>query len=1154
MKIAHISDIHIRLYERQEEYKHVFKNLFKDLKKKNPDCIVLTGDIFHNKVNMSPESISLGQSLFENLLKISDVVVIAGNHDANLKSPNRQDAISPIISKIKNSDHDIYYLRNTQKFEYKNVNFFVRSRLDEEETIYPDGEKDTNILLYHGQVKGSQNNTGFVFESSEDVIDFSKFDVVMLGDIHKFQYLGDNIAYSSSLICQDFGEHPFEHGYIMWNIDGKEITSEFHQIYNDYTHVNLKCIEGNIDDSEFEDYLTTTKNANVRIIYDIESYENKEKYEKNIAKKYKLNRTIKSVPLKNVNGDEIFKIKTDIVNLSKRSNQKDAIKKYFFDDSDVDEILKFHEKVYDAAQSKFSDIGLRNEFYVSELEFSNLFGYDSDNYFNFEKISREIAGLFTGNSGGKSSFLDSICFSIYGSTPTTSTYDEIVNTYKDEYYSRVKINSTNGLFVITRSGKKTKKTISNKVVYERYVDGSLVDTDGDSASVKEKIKKYFGDEKSYSNTAYMFQRSNNNFLDLTPTKRLDYIYDASGISSFNILNKVAKDITSEQRNDFKYHSKQSYNNDLSDCVDKIKNYECLVEKYKDKLSDKDDIDNSLSEYKSKLKNVQDELDEISKKVSLKSYEDEDYVNVKIEDIQKKIDHIKKSHDINVQEIKEKYVKERSEIEEKINEHKLDIKEKSSLTYEDSSKYKKLLKDKEEQKSKLNDLDYDKTEYEEEINSVQEECKKLQESIDLTKKEHSKLKDQHWNKKNQLNNIKSDISKFKKDVAILNEDDRFENEDLCKSCMLLENAFKSKEKLETSVTTEKQLQEELEVLDDQIDSLNKKKEEMSSEYNVLSEKIDDLKEKKSQKDLKKVQVEYVKDKIASINKDIEEFPSYFEEKSKKYIDNIKDKIEILDEKLKNKEFNEKNDIEKLKNNSERMTAELTEKKEMLDSIFSKIETYNSLKSKVESYRKLHEDMKETQDQLNSVYGSLEYHNRIKEDTIKNIDLYKSLKQEMNVVNKFIESTERNNMPIAILRDIIDSINYEVNSIIEKLTDFNIILSISDSNLEAHISNEKGIRKANRLAGMESVVTNLALRLGISNIGNIPMPTFLIADEALGAFDSNVRQNLTQLFDFFREHLKFVIVVDHNAVMKDFVDKEITIGTKGDFAYINSSEMF
>ena len=58
-KIYHISDIHIRPLKRHNEYNEVFNNLYSFLEKdiSGNNIIAITGDIFHEKDLLKPETI-----------------------------------------------------------------------------------------------------------------------------------------------------------------------------------------------------------------------------------------------------------------------------------------------------------------------------------------------------------------------------------------------------------------------------------------------------------------------------------------------------------------------------------------------------------------------------------------------------------------------------------------------------------------------------------------------------------------------------------------------------------------------------------------------------------------------------------------------------------------------------------------------------------------------------------------------------------------------------------------------------------------------------------------------------------------------------------------------------------------------------------------
>ena len=101
-KIFHISDIHIRLQKRHDEYKKVFANLYASLKEEAipGGIIVITGDILHSKTELSPECVALTADFFQKLSKIMPLIIMAGNHDANLNNNNRMDSLTPIVEKV----------------------------------------------------------------------------------------------------------------------------------------------------------------------------------------------------------------------------------------------------------------------------------------------------------------------------------------------------------------------------------------------------------------------------------------------------------------------------------------------------------------------------------------------------------------------------------------------------------------------------------------------------------------------------------------------------------------------------------------------------------------------------------------------------------------------------------------------------------------------------------------------------------------------------------------------------------------------------------------------------------------------------------------------------------------------------------------------
>ena len=72
-KIAQLSDIHIRkTISRHDEYQIVFNNLYKSLKEKKPDRIVIDGDIVNDYLDLQTEQLILVSNfLYKTELKIT---------------------------------------------------------------------------------------------------------------------------------------------------------------------------------------------------------------------------------------------------------------------------------------------------------------------------------------------------------------------------------------------------------------------------------------------------------------------------------------------------------------------------------------------------------------------------------------------------------------------------------------------------------------------------------------------------------------------------------------------------------------------------------------------------------------------------------------------------------------------------------------------------------------------------------------------------------------------------------------------------------------------------------------------------------------------------------------------------------------------------
>lgn len=190
VRIAHIADVHWRGLSRHDEYREVFQAFADDAAARKVDHIFVGGDIFHTKTTgLSPEYIEQMTWWLNTLAEAAPVHLMLGNHDGNLVNLSRQDAITPIVRTLDNPRVHLYKYSGVYQFDH-GFNWCIFSLFDEDmwDQVRP-VPGDVNIACYHGPVVGARTETGWELEGGISQDFFEGYDFVLLGDIHKTQFL-----------------------------------------------------------------------------------------------------------------------------------------------------------------------------------------------------------------------------------------------------------------------------------------------------------------------------------------------------------------------------------------------------------------------------------------------------------------------------------------------------------------------------------------------------------------------------------------------------------------------------------------------------------------------------------------------------------------------------------------------------------------------------------------------------------------------------------------------------------------------------------------------------------------------------------------------------------------------------------------------------
>jgi DNA repair exonuclease SbcCD nuclease subunit len=259
-KIVHISDLHIRTFQLHEMYQRQFMILLEKLETQLSDYqheeirVVITGDIAHQKINISNEQMMLTSWFIARLSeKIGKVIIIPGNHDFLENNTNRLDSITPIVE-LLGSD-DVKYFKDSGVYEDENINWVVYSLYQHNQKpdfVREDGK--LHVGLFHGPIQGLSTDLGFEFENAYSPLNFVGLDLLLCGDIHKRQTFalpnGGMAIMIGSLIQQNFGETVNYHGYGIYDVENNVYSSFDVENQQPFLHFMISDISDIENESE----------------------------------------------------------------------------------------------------------------------------------------------------------------------------------------------------------------------------------------------------------------------------------------------------------------------------------------------------------------------------------------------------------------------------------------------------------------------------------------------------------------------------------------------------------------------------------------------------------------------------------------------------------------------------------------------------------------------------------------------------------------------------------------------------------------------------------------------------------------------------------------------------------------------------------------
>ena len=1049
--ICHLADIHIRKDpSRHAEYREQFNKLYISLEEQKPDRIVITGDLYHDYINLEGEAEILMGEFLNRLSQLTDKVVITrGNHDLRKKNLKRKDTIKTITTLINNPK--VYYLDYSDFVVDDNVVWVVHHhREDVNPWVAFPHTKDKNkiyIDLYHNPIQGCLSHNGFALKTDKYSLSDFKGDYSFLGDIHLRQFFKkDRVAYPGSTIQQDHGESPEKHGYLLWNIIKN--TVEEIDLPNDHNYINFVVTKGTDYDNLNLTHSLLNPLSNVKVNWtDLSAninFENEIKIRTYFKEAYNILgiKITRNPQYTDVTDVEMVNESIDVLNPeTHRQIFIEYLEANGYEKQFVDEILKIDDIISNNLHLDDENKGVMWD--IDKIWFNNFKSYGDDVNVDFKKMGSNVLIQITGeNQQGKTTILDAISYILYGTTTTTQKRQKngdvrYMNKMRDLDYVEggAIITINNETYTLVRKSERkwnrAKTEVSSCSATLDFYKGDVVDENNKltgelKAKTQEFIESSIGNFDDFVRLVLTNSDTLNGFLSMDRAIFIDTIIRDSG---YDIFEKKLEEFKTYRKNLIKNDIKIDINSSKKLMEDKDSEETTLSEereKLEKKLKELEKSKPVLQTKKDKLMLSLDKIDDRIANLDLKTtYEDiqeeKDKIETRKEQLAKITELKTEVANYNPDNLKDKRI-EYDKIKDLINENNTKVSNFTNSITLASSRINTLNMDiKNIIDGHIRDIEKESKENELDLSKVKDEFNtKVIEYSGVLKQDLSKIIAQKDAYKKEIDNFMEDGKKLKR----LNDE-----LETSKICIMCERPLDTPDLVVINKKVE-QNKSEMGKIISKIKSRKPKYDELSESIEKYRIKLDKLtkKEYDFDEELHKSYLNYIdnKNKTAETNSEIERrvklikegnLPSEVQAKLKTSYDEKRtknDKITELE--------NEKKELEKVivskKEESETLLSEILniEKEEIkIQKKKDAIHLEEKIKSDIDRFQNVINQHEKDIELYNSELGKIESNKKIKDDINNLTDMITLLEEDIKT-----KSTEKTDIEkkIAVLDNEIE----------------------------------------------------------------------------------------------------------------------------------------
>lgn len=1121
-KLAHLADIQLRKGVRHQEYISVFERVYRDLRTEKPYRIYLAGDIFHNKIDMSPNLISVISDFFIELSTIAPVDIIPGNHDLNLSQLSQGDSILSIVkllhnghvvrpeSKVdywqkKEGNYGIYYFPESGFYDISETLVYGHySCIDGQILKLSEKEKGkTYVALYHGQVYESINDNGSVNLSSGllKVSAFDNFDIVAMGDIHEHQSFrkDKSMAYCGSLIQQGYGES-IEKGYLIWDLENKSFRKKY--IPNDYGFAKISISHGEIWEERLRNIQFSNDKEKTKVYVEWEDYEENYSVEKEeqIIRFLKDNYGCKVITVvhKTIFKDTQVFLDDDEADIIIEKDFKEVLREYIeeninefdVDDDLIDEIIHFAKEVDEELEIEPTKNYSNISWFIEYMEVSNLFSYgETPVKFDFTKLMG-LTGIFGPNYTGKTNFIKTLVWGLFQHILGGGDSKKLVNifTNSNTAYVKLLINLGGNKYRIYRSvtnvvGRNGEIKNDYTVKYEKWVEDNVtqtwkwVDEENDKKTnekkaVKELIIDALGTPSDFAKVVLQSENGKDNYLNSGQQDKNLVIKKFLGLQPYSdryehVKKNKFNQISKEQK---KIGEVNEIYEELKNCKDKLifdtQGFEKLNKEKEEFTQKYEKLNNEINLLSTQLQTI-----EHTKKTNIQDVENEilscENKITKSEEVIKELEHwlsinLKKELSESISDSLESL-----QIKSKQKTEQLSLKRKEYVEKSDWLKQN-------EKKEEINTDYWIKNNIE-----LQKEIYNIENKLPTYRGEkclscgHVSHQPQPEKEKQCLSDIQNLVGKIEENKTLIHEAEN----------IIKHNLYVDK------------IKTELLLIASQGKNLKSELDEIARKISVLEKSKDIIENNKL--------VDYKKSCLSVERKQLEDFKQ-----------NI---------------FDSKSELVKLQNNADKqqqniqINERIKNNRIMIDEV--KVSISNIERQRID----LNADIRMNKKNVESLTEKL---HQIKEQ-----------EKMFKIYSIYLQCTHRDGIPANIIRKKLPAINSKIKSILKDLVEYKLELSLDkkgDVKEYFYYNEDKSdALPMDSASGAQGFLANLAIRDALHYVSRLPKSSMCIIDEGFGKLDPEITINMQEPLNYLKNKYRNVFVVTHKDVVKDFMDNIIVV---------------